>query len=122
MTGVECISLPDTITEIETGAFADCAKLTDVCYTGINESVLAVLESANVTVHNMEKPVSGDIDWDGSVEGDDAITMIRYLSGWETPNVSSVVGDLNSDGKVDALDAIWLTRAVAGWEGYDLVS
>ena len=119
LTGVECITLPDTITAIEENAFASCEKLTDVCYTGNDPDVLQALQAANVTVRAVERPVAGDVDWDGEVAGDDAITMIRYLSGWDVTSISDVVGDVNGDGVTDARDAVYLTRKVAGWDGYN---
>lgn len=119
LTGVECIALPDTITTIEENAFASCEKLTDVCYTGNDPDVLQALQAANVTVRAVERPVAGDVNWDGEVAGDDAITMIRYLSGWNVAGISDVVGDVNGDGNTDARDVVYLTRKVADWDGYN---
>lgn len=119
LTGVECIALPDTITTIEENAFASCASLTDICYTGNNPDILHALQLANVTIRTIDRPVAGDVDWDGEVAGDDAITMIRYLSGWNVAGISDVVGDVNGDGNTDARDAVYLTRKVADWDGYN---
>ena len=119
LTGVECIALPDTITTIEENAFASCASLTDICYTGNNPDILHALQLENVTIRTIDRPVAGDVDWDGEVAGDDAITMIRYLSGWNVAGISDVVGDVNGDGNTDARDAVYLTRKVADWDGYN---
>lgn len=54
----------------------------------------------------------GDINWDGIVDVDDAISMINYvyLGGDEPPY--KPVTDLNCDGKIDLLDIIVLVNYI----------
>ena len=47
--GVSVLVFPDSITEINTGAFADCALLTDVYYTGDEAQWKGIWKANNVT-------------------------------------------------------------------------
>ncbi len=57
----------------------------------------------------------GDIDGDDKVDEIDAITLARYLVGWNITIENTAIADIDKDGKITDWDSIVLERWLAGW-------
>lgn len=61
------------------------------------------------------KSKKADINFDGTIDIQDALLTVQYLSGW---NIRGDMGalDCNSDGVVNVKDAVLLIQYLAGWK------
>ena len=77
------------------------------------DNVEVTSRTAMITV--MEPlPLYGDVDGDGEITDWDAITLERYLAGWEA-GIDETLSDVDGDGEITDWDAITLERYLAGW-------
>lgn len=107
-----------------------------LCYPKCDSFVSATWDSVHeVKIHHFENGVCencsetnakvGDIDGDGVVAtSKDAMTLARYIAGWEGYDslVVYAASDIDGDGNyATALDAMYLERYIAGWVGYETI-
>ena len=58
--------------------------------------------------------VQGDIDHDGELTAKDALRILDYAAGWDTPSVEDIkAGDADGDGKLTNKDLQRVLRAVS---------
>ena len=56
----------------------------------------------------------GDVNFDGEVNSDDAVAILRHLAGYEIDG-DIEMGDYNEDGLVNSDDAVAILRMLAGY-------
>lgn len=62
-----------------------------------------------------EQYLSGDVDLSGTVDGSDAIWILRYEIGLSVPSEYDIeAGDVDLSGTADGSDAIWILRYEIG--------
>lgn len=61
----------------------------------------------------------GDVNYDGAVDTEDAMILMRWVNNWPDAGIFEPASDLNGDGEISTADALILSRYVNGWEGYD---
>jgi len=78
------------------------------------------LENASVSVTLLNGARIGDINGDGTVDGDDCEMLTKYLAGRKNATLTSPENaDIDGDKKITARDRAILARFVAGWNTYD---
>lgn len=142
------VILPNTVKEIEEGAFLSCEHLKSVT---IPKSVLYIGEKAfgylsysyeiggfiiygykNTAAEKYAKDndfefvaldedvVSGDANGDSWINAKDRMMLTRYIAKWTSyENINMFGADVNNDGVIDAKDRMILTRCLAKWQGYE---
>ncbi len=95
------------------GRYGDYIDGEDLNYNENDESINLTYAGGNVTVtrHN-----TGDIDDNEKLNNHDATMLLRYLAGWDIPEINEYSLDVNGDGFVDDNDGITLLRYLAGWD------
>lgn len=67
-------------------------------------------------------PIPGDLNWDGMIESEDSLILMRYFSGVEKlDKYRKLTADFSGDGKIDISDAEWILRRSAerDWSDYN---
>lgn len=106
--GLTSVTVPQTVTEIESGAFAAGLLLCGV--------------KGSTTEHFAQKAgfpfsiasVKGDLDRDGLANVNDLTTLARLLSGWDI-SYSPKGADLTGDREIGIADLTDCSRMLAGW-------
>lgn len=57
----------------------------------------------------------GDVNNDGSVNGQDSVLLLQHLAGWEV-TVDEYGADIDGNGKVEGADSVLLLQYLAGWD------
>lgn len=70
------------------------------------------MEDGSVSVADY---LPGDISDDGEINAKDAVTLLRYVTGYDEAVVEDAL-DTNGDGAVNNKDAVWLLRYIAGYD------
>lgn len=132
------ITIPDTVKEIDEGAFSDCTALERViiknpnCYirdpmsdTGITiPKIIKIFGYKESTAHDYaldygndfealhEKPpvIKGDLTGDGELTVADLVIMRKFLMGCKVSVDDWESMDMNSDGKVNIFDFVMMKR------------
>lgn len=142
------VIIPNTVKEIEEGAFLSCEHLKSVT---IPKSVLYIGEKAfgylsylykiegfiiygykNTAAEKYAKDndfvfvaldediAVGDANGDGFINAKDRMMLTRYLAKWTGyENINMIGADANKDGIINAKDRMILTRCLAKWSGYE---
>ena len=74
----------------------------------------SLTKSFTITGEVAPERLPGDADDNEGVELNDAIAILRVLSG-EATSISSANADVNGDGKVDLHDVLLILQYLAGW-------
>ena len=69
------------------------------------------IEDANVTVTDI---IKGDVDGDGEVTINDAVSILRVSVGKTVPGFIEAAGDINGNGEIDMEDAVSVLRFAVG--------
>jgi len=124
------ITIPDTVTLIDVGAFDRCTGLETVYYGGTEEQWSQIiigeynddLTGAKIICAEDEPEIpveptysAGDLNGDGNINAMDINVAKRILSGSVTPSdAQSAAGDMDGDGQFNGRDSNLLARKVAG--------
>lgn len=113
-TSMKRMVVPDSVTEIGAGAFTNCPEL--VIY-GFKGSVIEKYASENgIKFVNLE-----NANGDDAVDTVDYMDLVRNISAWSgyEDKIDALFADMNADGVVNATDLIILGRHIANWRGYE---
>ena len=69
-------------------------------------------EDGNVEVISY---IPGDANGDRKITDRDATYLLRYLAGWEIPDIVIPALDVDGSGRINDRDATILLRYLAGW-------
>ncbi|MCR5695305.1 MAG: hypothetical protein K6G89_10150 [Clostridia bacterium] len=90
------------------------AAFTTLAVILISAAVFSYGEGGSLLRTIPEEMIAGDADGDGELSDWDAITLERYLAGWNV-EIHLELLDLDADEDVSDWDAIMLSRYLAGW-------
>lgn len=120
-----CIHVPNSVTQIGAGAFADCNVLSYLC-CDIAGSCVETYAADNAIPfrycegHKDTLCAPGDANCDGSIDLKDVILIRRYLAGgWNGVVIYGRFADVDADGAVTLQDVALISRYLAG--GWDVV-
>ena len=78
------------------------------------------INKEKIISNNNTKVLSGDINLDGKVNGQDLIRLTKYLNNEvEFNEEQKTNADLNQDGKIDEQDSEILKKHLAGDKGFE---
>lgn len=103
-TGVQAVSLPNTVVRIGASAFKGCTSLGKMTtYTA----------SAEPPTPPESVRTPGDADGDGAVNLQDALLLMQYAAGWNV-SIDKSNADVDQDGAVTMDDVVLLFQYAAG--------
>ena len=77
-------------------------------------AALDVVNDAVVTVNALSAIVPGDVSGDGSINGVDAVLILKYAANTLQTEFSIAAADVNGDGAVNGVDAVLVLKYAAG--------
>ena len=96
---------------VEVGEYA--VKIQNAKYSLISgASKVSMPETTSILI--IEDYVKGDVNNDGDVDIADAVCIVNYVVGKDTPVFVSKAADVNGDGDVDIADAVRIVNLVVG--------
>ncbi len=127
-TGLTNVIIPESVTSIGEKAFGYYYNYSEQKSEKIIDNFILYGKAGSVTSFYAKKndlkfkdlnaPLIGDLNGDGSVNGADAGLLSRYTSGWkeyEEKIKNMKAADVSGDGQVNGADAGILSRYVSGW-------
>jgi len=77
--------------------------------TGETDTTITVTTGGTYTANYISPYIPGDVNGDGTVDEDDASSLVSYLyGGGEGPPYWQGAADVNEDGYVDISDGVWI--------------
>ena len=87
----------------------------DVLFRLVGDGNLAFTLNFTITGEGGDEPkVPGDADGDDTVSLEDALDLLRALTG-EDVSINNANADVNGDGNADIHDVLLILQYVAGW-------
>lgn len=121
---ITTIVIPKSVKTISSYAFAGCANLSTIYYTGSQAEWNSIsvgtgndkLSSVNI-IYNYTPPYTpGDIDDNGNIDLQDVVVLAQYVAGWSV-NCNEDALNVNGAGGIDLQDVVLLAQYIAGWSG-----
>jgi len=69
----------------------------------------------NVTSLVEKEDVNGDVNFDGQLNGKDAVAIMQYINGWDV-EISAELSDVYSDDIINIKDYVTLVRYLNNWD------
>lgn len=104
------LTLPESVTEIEEGAFG---KQNTLRLCSVEGAFAETYAKENAIPFSVKKE-HGDVDTNGKTNAFDVSLLAQYVAGWNV-SVSQKKSDFNGDYEISAFDIAQLARHVAGW-------